>query len=251
MKTYLRRRNPTVKFGAALLLSLGLVLVIDPVTPALFLAATLAAGVVLGGVPAGAYARGLAPLLLVAVGFVLTNTFFGAGTRADGLRFGLAIGLRGLAIGALSVTFVLTTDPTDLVVSLIRHAQLPFRIGYALLAGYRFLPFLAQEVEQVRLAQRVRGLTAAGPAGPLTRLRGAASAVLPLGSSALRRAARVAVAMDSRGFAAARRRTYFRDVPLDRRDFLFLALAVALGAGIFAIGTVAGWLRFWDGRFAA
>ena len=31
---------------------------------------------------------------------------------ATGLRFGLGIGLRGLAIGALSVTFVLTTDPT-------------------------------------------------------------------------------------------------------------------------------------------
>ena len=269
-KPYLWRRNPTVKFTTVLLLSLCLVLVIDPLTPCLFLALTLLAGVALGRIAPGAYARALAPLLLVGLGFVLTNALFAAppaGGRTarrrgaaplawgplrltlPGLLFGLAIGLRGLAIGALSVTFVLTTDPTDLVVSLIQHGRLPFRIGYALLAGYRFLPFFAQEVEQVRLAQRVRGLVQS--ASPRARLGASLGAVLPLGSSALRRAARVAVAMDSRGFAATRRRTYFRDVPLDWRDGLFLVGSGAVAAGLLALGAAGGWLRLWDGRFSA
>jgi energy-coupling factor transport system permease protein len=267
LRPYLWRRNPTVKFATALLLSLCLVLVIDPITPCLFLALTLLAGAGLGRIAPGAYARALAPLLLVALGFVLTNALFaappaGAPDAAQpvwqwgplrltlpGLLFGLAIGLRGLAIGALSVTFVLTTDPTDLVVSLIRHGRLPFRIGYALLAGYRFLPFFAQEVEQVRLAQRVRGLVQS--ASPRARLGASLGAILPLGSSALRRAARVAVAMDSRGFAATRRRTYFRHVPLDWRDGLFLVGSVAVAAGLLALGAAGGWLRLWDGRFTA
>jgi energy-coupling factor transport system permease protein len=281
LRPYLWRRNPTVKFATALLLSLCLVLVIDPITPCLFLALTLLAGSGLGRIAPGAYARALAPLLLVALGFVLTNALFAAppafppsgfvphpqGTQGapdaaqpvwqwgplrltlPGLLFGLAIGLRGLAIGALSVTFVLTTDPTDLVVSLIRHGRLPFRIGYALLAGYRFLPFFAQEVEQVRLAQRVRGLVQS--ASPRARLGASLGAILPLGSSALRRAARVAVAMDSRGFAATRRRTYFRHVPLDWRDGLFLVGSVAVAAGLLALGAAGGWLRLWDGRFTA
>jgi energy-coupling factor transport system permease protein len=271
LKPYLWRRNPTVKFATVLLLSLCLVLVIDPLTPCLFLALTLLAGVALGRIAPGAYARALAPLLLVALGFVLTNALFAAPPAGGqdgapsvapplwtwgplrltlpGLLFGLAIGLRGLAIGALSVTFVLTTDPTDLVVSLIRHGRLPFRIGYALLAGYRFLPFFAQEVEQVRLAQRVRGLVRS--ASPWARLGASLGAILPLGSSALRRAARVAVAMDSRGFAATRRRTYFRHVPLDWRDGLFLVGSGAVAAGLLALGAAGGWLRLWDGRFSA
>jgi energy-coupling factor transport system permease protein len=260
---YLQRRNPTVKFLVVLALSFLLVLVIDPITPLLCLALTLFAGTVLGHVAPRAYLRALTPLLLIALGFVWTNALFAvAPSEADvlwrwgplrltlpGLRFGLAIGLRGLAIGALSVTFVLTTDPTDLVVSLIKHGGLPFRIGYALLAGYRFLPFFVQEYEQVRLARRVRGESEAGP--PWTRARVRLGYVLPLASSALRRAARVAVAMDSRGFAAARHRTYYRDVPLRWGDVLLAAAAVGIAVAIFALGTANGWLRLWDGRFSA
>ncbi len=260
---FLQRRNPTAKFLLVLVLSLLLVLVIDPVTPLLFLGLTLMAGGLLGRVPPMAYARALAPLALVALGFVWSNALFAtapdeAGVlwrwgplrlTLPGLLFGLAIGLRGLAIGALSITFVLTTDPTDLVVSLIRHARLPFRIGYALLAGYRFLPFFAQEYEQVRLAQRVRGQTESGP--PWVWARRRLGYVLPLATNAIRRAARLAVAMDSRGFAAAGRRTYFRDVPLGWRDGLFAAAALGLALALMALSAGAGWLRLWDGRFSA
>jgi energy-coupling factor transport system permease protein len=260
---YLQRRNPTVKFLVVLVLSFLLVLVIDPITPLLCLALTVVAGTVLGHVAPRAYARALTPLLLIALGFVWTNALFAVTpSEADvlwrwgplrltlpGLRFGLAIGLRGLAIGALSVTFVLTTDPTGLVVSLIRHGGLPFRIGYALLAGYRFLPFFVQEYEQVRLARRVRGASESGP--PWTRAGIRLGYILPLASSAIRRAARVAVAMDSRGFAAARHRTYYRDVPLRWPDVLFAVVAVAVFVAVFVLGAANGWLRLWDGRFSA
>jgi energy-coupling factor transport system permease protein len=262
-RPYLWRRNPTVKFAAALLLSLLLTLVIDPLTPLLFLGGTLLAGLALGGVRPATYARALAPLLLVAAGFVWSNALFAAApdaagvlwrwgpfrVSAPGLLFGLGIALRGLAIGALSLTFVLTTDPTDLVVSLIRHGRLPFRIGYSLLAGVRFLPFFAQEYEQVRLAQRVRGQVEQGPLA--FRLQRRAGYLLPLLASAVRRAARVAVAMDSRGFAAAGRRTYYREVPLNGWDAAFALATAAFALALLAFSRYAGWLRLWDGRFAA
>jgi energy-coupling factor transport system permease protein len=260
---YLRRRNPAVKAGVALALSLLLTLVIDPLTPLLATAITLAAGTFAGGVAPRAYARALVPLGLVAVGFVWSNALFAVTADAGGatwqlgplraseagLLFGLAIGLRGFAIGALSLTFILTTDPTDLVVSLIRHGRLSYRVGYALLAGFRFLPFFAQEYEQVRLAQRVRGRTGGRP--PLARVREPFVYLLPLLSGAVRRAARIAVAMDARGFTAAGRRTYFRDVPLGWADLLFAFGALAVYASLFAAGAAGGWLRFWDGRFSA
>lgn len=260
--SYLGRRQAVVKLAVVLTLSLLLFLVIDPVTPALFLGATLAGGLILGRVGVRAYAGVLAPLALVGLGFVWTNALFarpgspGAvwelgplrATEA-GLRFGLAIGLRGLAIGALSVTFVLTTDPTDLVVGLIRRARVPFRIGYPLLAAYRFLPLFREELDQIDLARRVRGELA--PRTPLAGLVRRWGEVVPLVASAVRRAARIAVAMDARGFAAARDRTYLRDAPLTGRDLAFAIGAIAIAIGLLAVSSASGWLRIWDGRFSA
>src|SRR5919202_4773796 len=90
----------------------------------------------------------------------------------------------------LSLAVVFTTDPTDLAISLIVHGRLPFRIVYALLAAYRFLPFFAQEYEQVRLAQRVRGAETGLPA----RLLAGPRTVVPLLAGAVRRATRIGVA---------------------------------------------------------
>lgn len=257
----LARRDPTVKLAVVLGLSLMLVAVIDPITPALFLAATVGTGLALGRTAPGSLARPLAPLLLVAAGFAWSNAVFvvppagatvwtvGPLRLSDaGLSFGIAIGLRGLAIGALSVVFVRTTDPTRLVVSLIRNARLPFTIGYPLLAAYRFLPFFGEEVQRVRLAQRVRGELGGG--GPLAGPRSAARSLVPLLSEAIRRASRTALAMDARGFGSARQRTYRRETPIGAADLIFALACLAGGAAIIATGAAAGWLRLWDGRFS-
>lgn len=261
--SYLARRNPTVKAALAFVLSLVLVLVLDPITPLLFLTLTLGAGLLAGRIPLGAYLRAFVPLVLVGLGFVWTNALFAVTAEGDvthvlgpfriserGLAFGTAIALRGLAVGALSVTFVLTTDPTDLAVSLVRHARLPFRIVYALLAGYRFLPYFTAEYAQVRLAQRLRG---GGPSSARRRLTEPARLVLPLLALAIRRATRIGVAMDSRGFSAAtsETRTTYRQVPLTWRDALMALITATTAALLIAAGAAGGWLRFWDGRFAA
>lgn len=260
--SYLAQRDPTVKLALVLLLSLVLFLVIDPITPLLMLAATVATGLAAGRVPLGSFLRVLAPLALVALGFVWTNALFARVTDPSavtwsagplrvtlpGLLFGLAIGLRGLAIGALSVTLVLTTDPTQLVVSLMRNARLPFRLGYPLLAAYRFLPFFQDELDQIDLARRIRGR--AEPSSVVERLRLRAGELVPLIAIAVRRAARIAVAMDARGFAAPQRRTFYREARIGPADLLFGGLALGATTALLLVGAAAGWLRIWDGRFA-
>ncbi len=261
MSTLLAERDPTVKLAVVFALSLLLVLVIDPITPALFLALAVAAATLLGGVRPATVGRALVPLGLVAIGFVWTNAIFAVShepatwtfgpIRASeaGLRFGLAIALRGLAIGVLSLTFVWTTDPTALVVSLVRHARLPFRIGYPLLAGYRFVPYLADEFAQIQLARRVRGESAART--PAAVARRAVGELVTLLADAVRRATRIAIAMDARAFAAARTRTYYRETKITRADAVFAATSLAFAFLILFASAAGGWLRIWDGRFAA
>src|SRR2546427_5108966 len=247
----LSRIDPTVKLTATLAISLVLIFVIDPVTPLLFLAVAIAASLA-GGARPVTIARALVPLSLLGIGFVWSNAVFAA-TREPatwtigpfhateaGLRFGLAIALRGLAIGMLSLAFVWTTDPTDLVVSLIRHTRLPFRIGYPLLAGYRFLPFFTDEYAQVRLARRVRG---ALPRGLLGRGREAVGELVTLLSDATRRATRIAIAMDARGFAAATERTYYREARLAWGDAVFVIGAAIMTTALLVLSAWVGALR--------
>jgi energy-coupling factor transport system permease protein len=247
----LSRRDPAVKLAVTLAISLLLIFVIDPVTPLLFLALAIAAALA-GSARPSTIVRALVPLSVLGLGFVWSNAVFAAthepptwtigpihATEA-GLRFGLAIALRGLAIGMLSLAFVWTTDPTDLVVSLIRHARLPFRIGYSLLAGYRFLPLFADEYAQVRLARRLRGGIARGPLG---RVRETVAELVALLSDAARRATRIAVAMDARAFAAATRRTYLRDPRVTAADGAFVLAATGVVLVLLAISSWMGWLR--------
>ena len=249
--TFLARRDPTVKLAAVLGISLLLIFIVDPITPALFLVIAIAAALA-GGARPKTIARALVPLTVLGVGFVWSNAVFAATqgpatwtigpfhASESGLRFGLAIAIRGIAIGILSLTFVWTTDPTDLVVSLIRHTRLPFRIGYPLLAGYRFLPFFTDEYAQVRLARRVRG---ALPRGLLGRGREAVGELVTLLSDATRRATRIAIAMDARGFAAATERTYYREARLAWGDAVFVIGAVIMTTGLLVLSAWVGALR--------
>ncbi|TMG52340.1 MAG: energy-coupling factor transporter transmembrane protein EcfT [Chloroflexi bacterium] len=249
--SFLARRDPTVKLAVVLGISLLLIFVIDPLTPVLFLALAIAAALA-GGAGLGTILRALLPLSILGVGFVWSNAVFAATqgpatwtigpvhASEAGLRFGLAIAIRGIAIGMMSLAFVWTTDPTDLVVSLIQHARVPFRIGYPLLAGYRFLPFFADEYAQVRLARRVRGAVARGPLG---RAREAVGELVTLLSDATRRATRIAIAMDARAFAAATERTYYREARLGWEDALFVVGSAAMTLGLLFLSARIGSLR--------
>jgi energy-coupling factor transport system permease protein len=261
MNGVVARRDPAMKVGLALLLSLILVLVIDPVTPLLFIALAWIAAVWLGGVAASTFLRTLLPLAVVALGFVWTNALFAVpvpddtvwragpfAASASGLRFGVGIGLRGLAIGSISLAAIRTSDPTRLVVSLIRNARVPYRIGYAMLAAYRFFPIIGDEYGRIRLAQRVRGVR---PRSLRARAAAAVNGIVPLFADATRRATRIAVAMDARGFASADERTYWRETPVTWADWLFAAACLALAGAILAAGAAGGWLRLWNGRFSA
>ena len=258
----LGRRDPSMKLAVVVVLSLLLVLVIDPLTPLLFLALTLAAAFALGRVGPVGYARALGALAIVGLGFVWSNAILATvptdtpplavwgpvRVTEPGLRFGVAIALRGLAIGALSLTFVLTTDPTRFAVSLSRNLHVPDRIAYPLLAAYRFLPFLADEYAQIHLAQRVRG---GGDRAFLAGLRSRLREIVPLFASGIRRASLVAISMDARAFAGATRRTHLREVPIGRADVAFAAVAIAAALGLLWLSASLGWLRLWDGRFSA
>lgn len=255
----LHRMNPVVKLLVTAVSLVGLTLVFDPYVPLALLIVVVACARA-AGVPVGAMLRGLLPSGALALGFFWMQVAFPRGDPTgytllahvgpvpvyrETLLRGLALGLRVLCYAAYGLLFVATTDPTRLVLSLIQNAGLSPRFGYSLLAAYRLFPLYQSELRTLRMAHQVRGVEeGAGVRGGLARLSRYA---IPLLAGAVRRAERVAVAMESRGFTGRRERTYYLRVEIRPQD-LALALAYLLvPLAVVAAARFLGVLEVWDG----
>lgn len=261
--SWLSRRNPTVKLAAHLLVTLAMTVVFDPLTPLAFLVVALLVGRTLGRIPLAVQVTALLPVWLLAASLVVTNALFANDTvgttvwwrwgpftaTVEGARIGLSLAERGVAVAAFTLLVVLSTDPADLVRSLVQQARIPARMAYAGLAAYRFLPLLRDEMEAIRLAQRIRGMgRRPGPAGWLAEQR---RLLVPLFANAIRKAERLALAMDSRGFGSEGRRTHYRRVALGWRDALLFTGVLGMTVAIFVVSAATGTLRLWTGAFSA
>lgn len=137
-----------------------------------------------------------------------------------------SLGTRIIAIATMSMGFVLTTSPNDLVLSLILQAKIPYVHGYAALAAYRFLPTLQQEIKQIKLAQEIRGIE--WEDGWINRLKSPFKIMIPLLCNAVRRGERVAIAMESRGLGGPKKRTFYRKTKIGTEDIWFIIATLFL-----------------------
>lgn len=248
------RLNPAAKLGAITLLSVAALVATDPLTPTVLLAGVLVALPALG-LPVGALLRRCWPLWLSAGSVALVNALFSqhqggavlfsagpVGLSAHGALEGVALGLRVLAIALPGVAVFASTDPTDLADSLMQQLRVPSRFAIGALAAYRLLPVLADEWELLMLARRARGIDAGR--NPLARVRLFTSGVFALLVGAIRRAGRLATAMDARAFDAGLPRTVARPQRFRRTDALLLAGTAILAAAAPLLSVVTGNFRF-------
>ena len=240
-ESFLHRRNPTLKLLSLTVMVVAVTMAFDPWTPLVFFIVVLVAHRTLGRVPLRSLVRPLVLLFILgALGFMGSNALFYAPpagssvhvlwhsgpfrVTAEGVRVGVSLTIRMMAIVMSSIVFVTTTDPTDFILSLIQHARFPFRLGYGIMVAYRFLPLWRTELEIIRSAHRVRGI------GERATLRGRWEQLrryaIPLLATAIRKSERVAIAMDARAFGALPRRTYYRRLNVSWVDWAMLGGAI-------------------------
>jgi len=247
--SFLHRLNPGIKLVANLVLIGIIALFFDPFTPLAFLVLSVLLGWRLGSIPLGRQTRAGLPFAPLGLGLLLYYSLFyhplpgqtltplaSLGplvfTR-EGLRVGLSISLRLLAIVSFSQAFVATTNPTLLVMSLIQQFRLPYRLGYGAMAAFRLLPLLESELTTIRAAHRIRGVGESP--GLLGRWHQLQRYAIPLLADAIRKAERVALAMDSRAFGSLPVRTYYQTTPVRPLDCVFL-VAVLVTSGVTLLG---------------
>lgn len=232
----LARVHPLAKIAAGAVLMFGLFITIDAVTSAAMLVA-LAVAIALSGLPPKTLAIRGAPLLVSAVGV----GFFNAIAGTQGLAGGVAIALRLLGIGVAGVLAVATVDPTELADGLVQHLHLPPRFVVGTLAAFRLFPLFSREWDTLGLARRARGIEA--DRGVVARLAAFPGRALTLLIGAIRRATRLALAMDARGFGARPCRTLARPRSFSRGDAILVASAIAVAIVATALSVSLGTYR--------
>ena len=252
------RINPAVKLSLIFILVLVITFVYDPYTPFIFSVLALIQIIALARIPSRQVMKMILPLLLILAGITITSIIsFNTGMEAaprilfnigkieisvNSIRFGFSIGLRILCFMLYSLLFVATTDPTDFIISLILQFKLSPRIGFGTLAGYRFVPLLSTEYQNIFEAHRVRGMEERS--GAIAKIKRFKEFAVPLMVTAARKAQRVAIAMDSKCFYAYPKRTYLRDVRIRKADVSYIIIFILICAIIFITLTWFGVLNW-------
>ena len=217
--------NPVAQLSAIVVVTAVLLVSGDLVTPLVLLAAEVALLPAAGLGRPGDLLRRTWPLLASAAGVVWVNVAFGSLDGAAAWLSGLTWGVRVIALALPGVLLVAATDPVRLADALTLHWRVSTRFAYGSLAALRLVPLLAAEWGSIRLARRARGVDAGvDPRAHARLLAGTAFALLV---GAIRRATRLATAMDARGFDSGVPRSNARGSVLRARDGWFVAAAVA------------------------
>jgi energy-coupling factor transport system permease protein len=248
------RANPVAKLAAALILLLALFASLDLLTAAL-IGGTMVALLPWSGLRPGALVARWWLIGLSAISVAGANTRLAAEQLGPPLLVigpveigagsalsGLSLGVRLLAIALVGLLATATSDPTELADALIAQLHAPVRFAIGAIAALRLVPLLAVEWQTISIARRARGVDAGR--SPVAALRLFAGQLLALLVAAVRRATRMATAMEARGFGARECRTSARESRMRQSDWLWIGAATLLAVLAIGVSVAAGTWRF-------
>ena len=239
------RANPVAKLAAGAVLLVALFSSLDGVTAGIIFLALLAL-LPFSGLPAADLMARSWLVALTAVSIGAFNTVFAAEQvgptvvqfgelriGAETLVNGVGLSLRLLAVVLAGLLATATTQPSELADALVQQLRVSPRFAVGALAALRLLPLLSQEWQTLAMARRARGVDAGR--SPVAIVRMFAGQGLALLVGAIRRATRMATAMESRGFGSMPCRTAARVQRMGAAGWGWIAGSAALAAG--AVGT--------------
>jgi energy-coupling factor transport system permease protein len=138
---------------------------------------------------------------------------------------GLHLGFRALVFAMMGITFVLTTKPVQLFYSLMQQLKLQPKYAYSFMAAIRLIPIMFEELQTIRDAQKVRGVHS--QKGMRSLLKNIKSLPIPLLSQSIRRAFRIAVAMEAKRFNSSNERTFYYHIGFSVYDLLFIGYFIS------------------------
>lgn len=242
--------NPVTRILGLILLTTPLLLSVDVVSATAALAFTLLMAPLCGvswprllrrGWPV-IFAAPLAAIPMALYGRPEGHTYFQfllVHVTDNSLTLAAAIFVRVLAVGLPVIVLSADVDPTDLGDGLAQVLRLPERFVLGAVAASRLVSLFRDDLASMRRARRSRGIADQG------RIRYGLTLAFGLLVLSLRRGAKLATAMEARGFnrVAEHGRTWARESKLRSRDFVVLAACLLASSSAIALAVVAGSFR--------
>ncbi|WP_051599186.1 energy-coupling factor transporter transmembrane component T family protein [Metaclostridioides mangenotii] len=145
----------------------------------------------------------------------------------------LGLGFKIILISVYSAIFVKTTDPTELVISLIKYFKVSPKFAYAFLTAYRFLPTFKEEFEIIKHAHQVRGIEESK--NVLLKIWNTKRYIIPMMATAVRKGIRISMSMETRAFGKTKSRTYYRKLTLHKDEIIYSIIYILVVLSITLI----------------
>ena len=143
---------------------------------------------------------------------------------------GIHITMRGVILSLFGALVIFTSKITDVFYALMRQLKVKPKYAYSFMAAIRMVPIIIAEYFQLRQARKVR--RALIHKKYISGFKGLKSTIVTLLSQSIRRAYRLGIAMESKGFTDGSR-TYYHRTSFSKYDvYLLLLMAAAIIAAV-------------------
>ncbi|MDD5369970.1 MAG: energy-coupling factor transporter transmembrane component T [Anaerolineaceae bacterium] len=150
----------------------------------------------------------------------------------ESLAFSISRTLLMILMISTGMILISTTRNEELVLGMIRMGM-PYRVGFAISTALRLVPTIASSTVTISQAQRSRGLDLES-GNLLDRLRKFLPLLVPVFISTIRSTNIFGMALESKGFGAREKRTFYLILHMQTGDYLVLGFAaVFIAASVY------------------
>ena len=132
-----------------------------------------------------------------------------------------------ISVIPLGIIFLLTTNPSEFASSL-NGVGVNYKAAFAVALTLRYFPDVQRDYHDISQAQQARGLELSHKAKFGTRFKNSLLIIIPLIFSSLDSVETISNAMDLRGFAKSRTRTWYASKKFKRVDYVALAVSALI-----------------------
>jgi energy-coupling factor transport system permease protein len=179
-------------------------------------------------------------LVTIAILSVVLWSIFGSGqtplflfVEQEALLYGISIALRIDITIIAGMIFLSTTRNEEVAIGLVRLG-IPYRFAFAVSTALRLVPTIVATGLTISQAQRSRGLDLKS-GSIVQRIRKYVPLLIPVFVSTIRSTNVFSMALESKGFGASPKRTFFLQTAMGRRDVLVVVAFAVLLAGSVAL----------------
>jgi energy-coupling factor transport system permease protein len=143
------------------------------------------------------------------------------------------------------IIFLLTTNPSEFASSL-NGIGVNYKAAFAVALTLRYFPDVQRDYHDISQAQQARGLELSHKAKFTDRFKNSLLIVIPLIFSALDSIELISNAMDLRGFAKSKTRTWYTSKKLTRGDYTALAISALIFVTTIGVSVFINHSRFYN-----